>query len=108
MKKTSLTLLMLAGSVVLTGCASTEALRSTRALAEQALTLAQQGNAAAQKAQATADTAVSAAERAQASADAAGAAAASADGKAVAAGEQAAKNDKTFWQHHSRHHPHRR
>lgn len=95
-------------STMISGCATTEAVKQAQATADQALALAKQGNAAADKAQATADAGVNAAQRAQVTADAAGAAAAVADGKAEAAGAKADNNDKTFWQHHETHHRHRR
>ncbi len=97
-----------ASSTMLSGCATTEAVKQAQATADQALALAKQGNAAAEKAQTTADAGVNAAQRAQMTADAANAAAAVADGKAEAAGAKADKNDKTFWQHHETHHRHRR
>lgn len=97
-----------ASSVLLSGCATTEAVKRAQATADQALELAKQGNAAAANAQATGDAGVSAAQRAQATADAAVSAAAAADSKAEAAGVKADNNDKTFWQHHETHHRHRR
>lgn len=93
---------------MISGCATTEAVKRAQATADQALALAQQDKVAAEQAQATADAGVRAAQRAQETADAGVAAAAVADGKAEAAGAQADKNDKTFWQHHERHHRHRR
>ncbi len=93
---------------LLSGCATTEAVKRAQATADQALALAQQDKVAAEQAQATADAGVSAAQRAQATADAGVAAAAAADAKAEAAGAKADKNDKTFWQHHETHHRHRR
>ena len=95
-------------AVLLSGCATTESVKRAQATADQALALAQDGKSAAQRAQETADGSVVAAQRAQVTADGAQAAAVTADGKAEAAGTAAAKTDATFWQHHERHHRHRK
>lgn len=92
---------------VLSGCATIDDVKRAQATADEAAGLASQGIAAGQAAQATADSAVAAAQRAQFTADKAANAAAAADAKAAEAGAAAAKIDKTFWQHHARHHPHR-
>lgn len=94
-------------AAMLSGCATTEAVKRAQATADQALSLAQEDKLAAQRAQDTADSATVAAQRAQATADSAQAAAVIADSKAVAAGAAAEQADKTFWQHHERHHRHR-
>jgi len=94
--------------LMLSGCATIDDVKRAQSTADQALSLAQEGKSAAQQAQATADNATVAAQRAQATADSAVSAAAIADSKAEAAGAAAAKTDKTFWQHHERHHRHRK
>lgn len=93
--------------ILLSGCATIEDVKRAQSTADQALSLAQEGKAAAERGQATADNATIAAQRAQSTADSAVSAAAVADQKAEAAGAAAAKTDKTFWQHHERHHRHR-
>ena len=105
--KASLVLAAACCGLMLSGCATTEAVKRAQATADQALTLAQQGNVAAQKAQGTADSAVAAAAQAQSTADLGVAKADAAAASAQAAGEAAAKADRTFWQHHERHHRHR-
>jgi len=97
-----------ASAFLLSGCATVESVERAQAVADQALALAQQDQTAAQQAQATADSATAAAQRAQTTANGAQAAAAAADAKAVAAAAAAEKADKTFWDHHATHHPHRR
>lgn len=102
-----MTLALTASGMLLGGCATTEAVKRAQATADEALALAQRGNTAAQQAQATADGAVAAAARAQTTANGAQAAAEAADNRAQAAGAEAAKAQRTFWQHHDRHHPHK-
>ena len=63
---------------MLSGCASIESVKRAQSTADQAVTLAKQGNAAALNAQATANGAQTAADAADTKADAAGTAATSA------------------------------
>jgi hypothetical protein len=87
---------------LLSGCATVGSVKRAQATADQAVTLAQQGNAAAQNAQATADGTTSAAQTAQATANGAQTAAEAADAKAVAAGTSAAGAQKTIDDHLAR------
>ena len=87
---------------MLSGCASIESVKRAQSTADQAVTLANQGNAAAQNAQATADGATSAAQTAQTTANGAQAAADAADAKAVAAGTAATSAQKTIDDHLAR------
>ena len=89
-----------ASGFLLSGCATIESVERAQSTADQAVALAKQ-------AQTTGDGATAAAQRAQTTADGAQAAAEAADAKAQAAGVEAEKAQKTFWQHHNRHHPHR-
>lgn len=88
----------LAGAT-LSGCATIESVKRAQSTADQAVTLATQGNAAAQAAQATADGATAAALAAQTTANGAQTAAEAADAKAVTAGTAAEAAQKTIDQH---------
>ncbi|MEO0063507.1 MAG: hypothetical protein RLZZ08_2067 [Pseudomonadota bacterium] len=111
MKISHLLVMGVASSLMLSGCATVKSVKLAQSTADQALALAQAGNAAAQKAQGTADAAGAAAAQAQATAtgarNAAANAQATADGAAAsaqAAGAEAAKSIDLFWKHHRRHH----
>ena len=79
-------LVMIAGALAVSGCATTGSVKRAQARADDAYGVAESGVNAAQHAQGSADSAYAAAQRAQSSADAAGAAAASAGNAAQAAG----------------------
>jgi hypothetical protein len=86
---------LMAGALMLSGCASIDAVEHAQATADEAMTHAQAGEAAAARAQSTADAAGAAAQRAQSTADAAGSAAQRAQSTADAANSaaQAAQTD---------------
>ncbi len=100
---------LVATSMMLGGCATTDSVKRAQASADQAMQHAQAAEAAAQRAQSTADAAGAAAQRAQSTADAAGTAAQGASQQAQANAAQISEMQTKWREHKARHYSkHRR
>jgi hypothetical protein len=95
---------MLAGTLVLGGCATTDSVKRAQETADQALSTAQAAQTAAQRAQSSADAAASAAQQAQTTADSANSAAQAAQSTAQATGARVDEMEAQKQRMHTRRH----
>jgi hypothetical protein len=87
---------ILAGTLALGGCATTDSVKKAQETADQAMSAAQAAQSSAQRAQSSADAAAAAAQQAQSTADTANTTAQSAANAAQAANAKADENATTL------------